>query len=411
VNWSFGACTSVVIALEVVVHTSITDRLYLSGAVIITVALLIMLRMPVLMDVSKYVGVLPIFIFALLSLIWSIDRETSLASLVMLACEICIGAWTAVAWNTSAQDHEGDNASHHPTIVAFKMITLVLLVVYCVETVRGSINTNTYWNGFFGSKNELGLFGAFATVVFNAVLSGPKKRLWVVLSFLLIVFSESGTSVLAVLAALTVQTLSRIVSRGRWSMMKIVVLSLACGGIGAIVWHFSKLLLEMLGKDATLTNRTWIWSAAISNWDGNVLVGDGFDATFHNPSKMLDVIRAVGGPNIYTVHNGYLSVSFGLGIVGMTLLIYFVFRLIKLGFYRSEALRGGEFASWQSCLIGTLICYLIENMAEDVALKRGAVFILVSVSCTLVSMIRASGPSKPRRMVSSFERSTPSVLP
>jgi O-antigen ligase len=74
-----------------------------------------------------------------------------------------------------------------------------------------------------------------------------------------------------------------------------------------------------LGRNATLTGRTEIWSGLLQ-FSGNPLIGTGFDSFWMG--KRMERIWAAGGllHGINEAHNGYLETYLNLGWIGVALL-------------------------------------------------------------------------------------------
>jgi O-antigen ligase len=80
---------------------------------------------------------------------------------------------------------------------------------------------------------------------------------------------------------------------------------------------------QKLGRNATLTGRTEIWSGLLQ-FSGNPLLGTGFDSFWMG--KRMERIWAAGGQlyGINEAHNGYLETYLNLGWIGVALLAAFI---------------------------------------------------------------------------------------
>jgi len=92
-------------------------------------------------------------------------------------------------------------------------------------------------------------------------------------------------------------------------------------------------VLEFLGRDPTLSYRTYIWKAALYKGPANDLFGTGFRAFWQWPyaSDVMFNTNGSMGTRIGNGHNGYLDTWLELGWVGLGL----VFALFCQAFYRS----------------------------------------------------------------------------
>jgi len=91
----------------------------------------------------------------------------------------------------------------------------------------------------------------------------------------------------------------------------------------AVIWlldsmfNIKEMILQSLGRDATLTTRTDIWEG-LKNYQGNSLGGEGFD-TFWAGKRLVELAESTGG--IIQAHNGYLETYLNGGLIGTTLLV------------------------------------------------------------------------------------------
>jgi len=76
-------------------------------------------------------------------------------------------------------------------------------------------------------------------------------------------------------------------------------------------------IVDLLGRDLTLTTRTDVWPMLLGKVD-NVFVGSGFNS-FWTGERLDEVYRQLG---IIQAHNGYLETYLNGGLVGVALLIF-----------------------------------------------------------------------------------------
>ncbi len=94
---------------------------------------------------------------------------------------------------------------------------------------------------------------------------------------------------------------------------------------------FSDSILELLGKDPTLTGRTEIWAYVISDIQMKPLLGWGygsfFGAIIRQPEEISDAVHWV----VPQAHNGLLEMLLEIGLVGLTLYVALLVRIMGLG--------------------------------------------------------------------------------
>jgi O-antigen ligase len=78
-------------------------------------------------------------------------------------------------------------------------------------------------------------------------------------------------------------------------------------------------IFEALGRDAGLTNRTFIWQVLLDINTEPWLIGAGF-MSFWSGDRVVAFVRAVGA-EVNQAHNGYLEQFLNLGAIGVAFMI------------------------------------------------------------------------------------------
>ena len=211
----------------------------------------------------------------------------------------------------------------------------VLLIKYFPETAK----SYDPWTGvaqFVGattSKNMLGVACLLAGIYLVwdtasrwSTRKEPRdKRVLLInfaffaLSLWLLSLSNSATSkVCLALGAMVV-----LVARSGWGRRHSTILKLAIPSafclylILAFGFDLNGKFASTVGRDPTLTDRTVIWNAVLSQRT-NPLLGAGYE-TFWLGTR-LDRVWAIAG-HVNEAHNGYLEVYLNLGYIGLGLLV------------------------------------------------------------------------------------------
>jgi exopolysaccharide production protein ExoQ len=126
-------------------------------------------------------------------------------------------------------------------------------------------------------------------------------------------------------------------------------------GLTAINLFFGSSLLELFGRNATLTGRTDLWSLCLTLVT-NPLVGAGYES-FWLGSRLEKMWHYIPGVN--QAHNGYLEIYLNLGWIGVLLLVTFL-----ISGYRNiiRAVRRGEPAG--SLRLAFFVVALVANCTE-----------------------------------------------
>ena len=122
------------------------------------------------------------------------------------------------------------------------------------------------------------------------------------------------------------------------------------------VFDVSSHVLSFLGKDPTLTDRTFVWQDVLSV-PLNPLVGAGFESFWLGERRVKLAEKWTWEPN--QAHNGYLETYLNLGLIGLGFLIILLFAT----YFKARRELQQDF-EWGKCRLGFLICVVIFNWTE-----------------------------------------------
>jgi exopolysaccharide production protein ExoQ len=241
------------------------------------------------------------------------------------------------------------------------------------------------WQGIYGHKNALGEGMALAIVVFAFRISlAPREamRWWVAiaLAFLLLVKSNSYTSVVACLLSLSVFALSRLL---RWNLKRAIPILLVIAGVGvaAGLWVVSHLesVLSASGKDPSLTGRTTIWMVSIVYIVKRPWLGYGYNEFW--PGTGADIVtRFTHGFIASHAHNAILNLWLDVGLVGV---IVFVLQYLRSLWRAADMVRHTRTVEGLWPLV-FLFFLAIQGVAESVILQRNSLAWMLFTSVVLV---------------------------
>lgn len=224
--------------------------------------------------------------------------------------------------------------------------------------------------GIFSQKNVLGLVmvgGVLAAL--HSVRIREKGRLRyiciIALCATVAFLSKSSTSVVAIAALLCFDFLGRLYFRGG-SYRAISIFFLIVCLLTLIFFSMNDaLILELLGKDATLTGRTLIWSYAIDNIYEKPLIGWGYAAFWvpANPAA-AQIAEAINwtSPN---AHNGLLEFLLDIGVLGTSLFLFLWIRY----FVMALKCMNGPAQQFGLTAALVLITILVIGISEEVVLS------------------------------------------
>lgn len=247
------------------------------------------------------------------------------------------------------------------------------------------------WIGLFGNPNLLGPVATGGLLVTVGVWPLVRSRLRVGLVLLCvvdIVVAAAATSVtawLALVAGLLTILSSRTV-RGAEGLNPKTQRRWLAGTATAVVTACAMLLLVLplaglVGKDATLSGRTVVWSYVLRALDGRWLHGFGFAAFWDDPGNQAGYITYSGRDWVASSHSTFVDTLVWLGVVGLALLVTAVAAgLGRLWWFAVS--RGGWEATWW-CGMGAFA--LIENLAESMWLLQSTFWMLLLSSTVVAS--------------------------
>jgi exopolysaccharide production protein ExoQ len=267
--------------------------------------------------------------------------------------------------------------------------------------------SNTFpgsWRGLWLEKNIFGDEMSLALLLFAAAgtLRPQRRRLWyglAVIAFGLIFASTSKTSLVAVTLGFAVFCLVLVVRRGgTLAVMASYGAVVALMALGATVLLAPDILLNLLGKDATLTGRTKIWAAVMRQIQERPVLGYGYGAVWNDDSgwgPLAWIIKQAGFRPDHA-HNSWLEQWLGMGLWGLTAwALYYLMTMVRAiaAMFRSN----GALVA-----LPFLVVYTLTTLTESVAVSyndlRWVIFVAISVRLALPEPVSPSlGERLPQR--------------
>jgi exopolysaccharide production protein ExoQ len=213
------------------------------------------------------------------------------------------------------------------------------------------------WVGIYGEKNHLGISMAIGIIA----LCLPKVR-WtlpraakVLLCFILLLLSQSGTALVCAVFATALLICLRAPAR-----LRRVFTPLFAGTAiiaFAVIPDLLDRILALGGKDTTLTGRDVIWRFSIEQWLRRPTLGWGFSAFWNSQDALIQ--QHLGWNPTYS-HNGFLEIALTLGVIGEVIIVGVLLSAIVLAVRvrrRSSELAG----TW---LLLSLAILLLHDLTE-----------------------------------------------
>jgi exopolysaccharide production protein ExoQ len=331
---------------------------------------------------------LSLAVFLLCSATWSVDVGATIRGGIEYFFFVLglIGA---------AENLEGDDFMDLLASVCFlsAVACLILLLIapgYVIYEETGE------FHGIFSQKNVLGqamAVGALACL--HSLRARRRSRLSGMCMFFVITFvavrSGSTTSCLVISLFWALGALMQLLQRGGAARILGAVLLTLLLLIGPVAAVSLDSLLELMGKDPTLTGRTDIWGYVIPYIYQRPLLGWGYAAFWSTQNPVAWEIANALHWFSPQAHNGLLEILLSGGLVGAVWFIYLWIRTFRLSL-RCLRFDSSMAITCFSCCAGVLL----EGVSEAVLLYVGglsAVFFISGFFCEqAVSRARRQRP-------------------
>lgn len=253
-------------------------------------------------------------------------------------------------------------------LTCYVVIALSLLAVVFVPSI--GVMQNEYagaWRGIFNHKNFFGEFMTLAFVTFATILLSKAWRRWIaatglLLAVFLLVQSKSVSAWFVsfiVAFAIGLAVLYGHGLRGR-------VAAFAIGGavlLAAVALladsAYSQAILDLVGRDETLTGRADFWPEVTQAISFRPLLGYGYGA-FWLPNGDFSYFIHSGSIPAHA-HNGYLQASLDIGILGSAVAVL----AILVAMHRGAALLGQGLPRGYMWPFLTTIYFAVVNLTES----------------------------------------------
>lgn len=330
--------------------------------------------------------------FLLVGLAAAVFGYNPLASVRMLMMW-CIMASAAVIIGDSLSQEAAERVLLWSGAILLLLCVVLALALPSLGTV--AYGNEMVWRGLFTNKNQFGWFSSLMLMMAVMLRRPGVNRLATTLALLAVICllgSGSKGGLAAALASIA------YISVLRWLTPKVtpgfgIGLVLVLMLVGGVVFTLGYLpLLELLGRDATLTGRTSIWQTYFSAMVANPWLGTG-PGSFTVPSPITAVLasRLESFGVIYTPHSSYLGMFGDTGLFGL---------IIFIGMIVHMSLVEPVYRASRMYLLSGGICFLIAASGvvetHDVYTQGPGWFLLILVR-TLAIRERANLTAGERR--------------
>lgn len=274
--------------------------------------------------------ILSLVFLSLVSVLWSFIPALTIQRGVGLIGTTLFGVYLATRYSLKQQVR----------ILAWTLsIILFLSFIFAIALPKYGIMSGIHagaWRGIYTHKNVLGKIMVLSTALFWMFITTSKKTqpwLWFNLGFslLLLALSKSTSSLVGLVILISISLVSRPI---RWSAKLAIpticfLLSVITSVLLLTVSNLEA-VLNLAGKDTTLTGRTNLWPAVVTMISKRPWLGYGFSGFWNGLSSEGSYVWKATNWTPPNSHNGILDLMLDLGFLGLAIfLISYVISLIK----------------------------------------------------------------------------------
>jgi exopolysaccharide production protein ExoQ len=290
---------------------------------------------------------------------------------------------------------------------------IVLLAGWALALGKPTVGWQAYrgetaLRGFFTHKTGYGMMAMFVTLIAVGLRmslreNGARDRLPLVgiaiLGAASLAVSQSVTAILMLGTGIVAVLAARHVSAGpspAHRRLRLGAVATIAAAATVAAWFGHEAVLEVFGRDPTLSRRTDIWSAIVASQQGGTLLGHGYFAFWrYVPGSTLFEIVQRQGFATSSPHNAFLLAWIDAGWVGLL-----AFCGLCLGALRRSAgllVRGGAAAGLQIALVPALIVIgTVESNLFTGQEINWALFAMAFTGAGLALGRRMSSASRPQ---------------
>ncbi|WP_353063304.1 O-antigen ligase family protein [Tunturibacter psychrotolerans] len=212
---------------------------------------------------------------------------------------------------------------------------------------------------------------------------------FIAMTLWLLYISDSDTSrICLVVGCLVIAAAHSKAVKRRPALLTALIPLAICGYLVLAVGfgiNISAMVAELVGRDPTLTDRTKIWSFLLS-MKTSTLFGTGYESFWLGP-RLEWFWQNAGLGHINEAHNGFLEVYLNLGIIGLSLLGWFL-----IASYRTICTRLESFSAFGSLTLALWTILLFYSVTE--AGFRSGLMWLTFLLGAIVVPARPSGKAR-----------------
>ena len=309
-----------------------------------------------------------------LSVLWSIDRETTILQAIALAAlATIVHGLVTRRWRTGERI-AGDLSTAALALSALFAVGIGASALGLVDPSTAGTGATPRFRVLYDNPNSLGISCALVFPILWGLWRHSRRRVYLLAMLptaASLIMCQSRTSLVAVGIAFAV-----VVARNSAGRTKVVV--------GAVVFSVAFYAVSILGLvgsapfatnlaerfttnggNGLLTDRMVAWGAAFDQWQANPVGGVGYSAGPALFASLRDAGRLVFSPDV--VHNSYLQWLLELGILGLLPLLVLMRACGAVAFH-------GRLNRLGSGLVPAVVAGLLIQLTESAMFGTGQAY-------------------------------------
>ena len=274
--------------------------------------------------------------FAFASTLWSVDIGTTLRRGGVFLGTTVFGIYLGGRYSVG----------EFQKILLQSFLIMLAASFMLLPVLPGAVLDQYHTGAFRGLTDHKNIFGEYMAILLILGMTYNFPPRWRVARFAVIalaicmeLWAHSGTSLLAMVAAvLIIPFLFLLRLEKRQAVSLTLIGSGILGYLFVAIGRESDAILNLMGKDRTLTGRSQVWTLVWQAILRRPWLGYGFDSFWQGlKGESYRVISQVGWPVAHS-HNGYLEALLGFGAIGCSLIAIAVLRAgaLTLSYVRQE---------------------------------------------------------------------------
>jgi len=362
-------------------QSNLSNTLGMGAALAITVPLVLFYWRQTFPMVLRSPLLVAFIILAFASVLWSVYPNLTFKRSGSLLAPVLVGLVAAHRY----QPREVIRFTGRFCLLLTAVSLVVVIAFPAVGIMHDRYNTEIdgAWRGFTPHKSVFGtiLVLGFEIYVWRTLFES--KRRWrhagIAVAMLVICYlARSSTGFIAMgfsMPLLAIIAVRRSQARLRW------LPELAFWGLLILAAVFLPFLLgtllQMLGKDLSLTGRIPLWQSLIPFIADRPLGGYGYGAFWISKSPQLILVTQMNPWRPPDAHNAYLGVALELGLTGAAIATTFLLSVL----IRAYRLSRSTGLAWVSYIFVFSFIYVVTSMVETPLLANGSFFTFMLAFC------------------------------